>query len=265
MTAPSCFGTWEAANPSCMGGFDPGYSGGTTIRPPCLFRETCSLHSTKTTNNVVPLSRLTSGTFSAAANQVRTSTQAYTPKPVQQSGMQVQQHYQPPGQFHVPAQNQQHLSHHQAQMNPMQMMMGRMMEQMMAQVMVPGPTGGTHVDGAAKAATPFSMTDMMRMMMMMRMMGDMMESMNPVQKYPVVEPPPGTFPGQYQAPVNLSPVQMAATNFGVPSYLSSREPRAGRGFWRPLGNEVLRGVMKAVGQVLAHGADHYTLFTEDDR
>lgn len=247
MARPHCFGTWEFKDAGCMGGFDPAYPG--SVRPPCMFRESCSVQTEKGKGNVVPIARVTQqrptsfGAVAAAA--VPPAQHATSAAAAAAPAFGTQHHAAVPVQ-HAP------MSNDPAHM--MQNMMGMMMQNMMMGMMQPQPLDPANPN-APRVPANFDMTSMMRMMLMFQMMQGMMPPPAPV----VTAPPPGAFPGQYQAPVNLSPVQFAATSFAVPSYLSTREPRTGRGFWRPLGNELGRGVLKAVGQVLAHAADHYPI------
>jgi hypothetical protein len=67
------------------------------------------------------------------------------------------------------------------------------------------------------------------------------------------------------APVTLPPatVHAASTyqlNYVVPAYLSVPEPqREGESLWRVLGRLILRAILKALGQELAHFADTHPL------
>jgi hypothetical protein len=69
------------------------------------------------------------------------------------------------------------------------------------------------------------------------------------------------------APVPGAAIHPASTyqlNYVVPGYLSVPEPRAdGESVWRVLGRLVLRAILKALGQELAHFADTHPLKKED--
>lgn len=242
---PTCYGTWDESAPTCVGGFDPSYRNeatGSTVRDPCIYRDSCSMQ-TKQQQRLLPTTNLTKRYTPPV-----TPSSAYTPpRPI----TQYRPIARPPVTYTTPpaanqparpaAPQQQHPQYIDPNAQFQQSVMLPMMQMMMQTMMQPAPAGAQ----GQVAAGP---EQMLRMMQMMQMMQQMMPQH--------VERMPGTFPGMYQPPVNLSPVQLAATNFGVPSYLSSVESRK-NGFWKPLGRELLRGSMKAVGQVLAHAADHY--------
>ena len=78
---------------------------------------------------------------------------------------------------------------------------------------------------------------------------------------PQMMPQPAYQPPQqqmYQYPqVVMPPVQMQATNFSMPAYLSTPEVRReGESFFAPLGREIFRATGKAFGHTLAAFFDH---------
>jgi hypothetical protein len=86
-----------------------------------------------------------------------------------------------------------------------------------------------------------------------------------------IAPAPAAAPRPQGLPLSapsaiVHPASTYQLNYVVPGYLSVPEPRAdGESIWRLLGRLVLRAVLKALGQELAHFADTHPLKKEDRR